>query len=317
MAGAGTAPVVARTRAELAAVLAERRADRDRSLVALVPTMGALHVGHASLVRLARERVSNRGAVVVSIFVNPLQFGPNEDLDRYPRTFEEDLRLCSQERVDVVFAPTVAEIYPSGVPAAASIGHGVTVDPGPLGDVLEGSTRPGHFRGVLTIVAKLFGLVEPDLAVFGEKDFQQLVLIRRMVSDLCLPVEIVGAPTAREEDGLARSSRNRYLDAAQRAHAGALSRALRSAADAASRGVGPALAAAEAELRTTTPLDLDYFEIRAPDLSDLPAEVAAGTPARALVAARIGATRLIDNLGLTIGDDARDENPPGQPGPTK
>ena len=157
---------------------------------------------------MARDRVG-AGPVVVSIFVNPLQFGAGEDLDRYPRTLDEDLKICEREGVDVVFAPDVDEVYPGGEPQ-------VSVDPGPLADVLEGRIRPGHFRGVLTVVAKLFGLVRPDVAVFGQKDYQQLVLIRRMVADLCLGVDVVGAETRREPDGLALSSRNRYLDAEQR-----------------------------------------------------------------------------------------------------
>ena len=163
-------------------LLAAKRAAGD---VVLVPTMGALHEGHAGLVRLARERAGENGAVVVSIFVNPLQFGPNEDLDRYPRTFDDDLEVCGREGADVVFAPTVAEMYPGGVPRDGN-DAAVTVDPGPLAEILEGRTRPGHFRGVLTVVAKLFGLVRPDIAIFGQKDYQQLVLIRQLVADLCI-----------------------------------------------------------------------------------------------------------------------------------
>jgi pantoate--beta-alanine ligase len=299
-----TTPVVARSRADLVAVLAPHRAAGD---VVLVPTMGALHEGHASLVRAARERAGTQGAVVVSIFVNPLQFGPDEDLDRYPRTFDADLELCGREGADVVFAPTVAEMYPNGVPRDDA-SSAVTVDPGSLADLLEGRTRPGHFRGVLTVVAKLFGLVRPDVAIFGEKDYQQLVLIRQMVADLCISgrhgaLEIVGSPTAREDDGLALSSRNRYLDAEQRRQAVALSRALRTAAGEAGRGVAAARDAALAELRTADGVDLDYLEIRGPDLAELPDDVAPGTPARALIAARVGTTRLIDNQGLTIGSD--------------
>ena len=185
---------------------ADRPARRARAgRVGFVPTMGALHDGHASLMRVAREQRRGR-PVVASVFVNPLQFGAGEDLDRYPRTLDLDLKVCEQEGVDIVFAPAVEEVYPAW-PAQPS----VTVEPGPLADVLEGKVRPGHFRGVLTVVAKLFGLVRPDVAVFGQKDYQQLVLIRQMVADLCLPVEVVGAETQREPDGLALSSRNRYL----------------------------------------------------------------------------------------------------------
>jgi pantoate--beta-alanine ligase len=287
-------PAVAATHGELTALLAAARADGRR--VGLVPTMGALHEGHASLLRLARGQVVD-GPVVASIFVNPLQFGAGEDLDRYPRTFETDLKICEREGVDVVFAPAVEEVYPGGEPL-------VTVEPGPLGTVLEGAVRPGHFRGVLTVVAKLFGLVRPDVAVFGEKDYQQLVLIRRMVADLCLGVEVVGAETQRESDGLALSSRNRYLSEAQRHDALALSRALRAAQRAAAYGVEPALEAARAELSRTPDLAVDYLTVTAPDLGPLGTELGAATEARILVAARVGTTRLIDNLPLVIGTAA-------------
>lgn len=275
------------TRAELRARL------EGRSRVALVPTMGALHEGHASLLREARRRSD---VVVASVFVNPLQFGAGEDLDRYPRTLDEDLAICEREGVDVVFAPAVEEVYP-GWPDQPQ----VTVEPGPLATVLEGRTRPGHFRGVLTVVAKLFGLVRPDLAVFGQKDYQQLVLVRRMVDDLCLGVEVVGAETVREPDGLARSSRNRYLDPEQRLEAAVLSKALTRAQEDAVRGADAALGAARAALRTSHGVDLDYLVITDPDLGDLPRDAPAGTDARILIAARLGSTRLIDNLPLTLG----------------
>lgn len=284
-------PVLARSREDLDRLLAEARTSGLR--VGFVPTMGALHEGHASLMGVARERVGD-GVVVVSVFVNPMQFGAGEDLDRYPRTLDADLELCKREGVDVVFAPSVDEVYPDGEPQ-------VQVDPGPMADLLEGRIRPGHFRGVLTVVAKLFGLVRPDLAVFGQKDYQQLVLIRRMVRDLCQPVEIVGAETVREEDGLALSSRNAYLDADERDRAAALSRTLLAAQLAAPEGYDAALDAARAELRAAPGVDLDYLEITAPDLADLPDPVPAGTPARILIAARVGTTRLIDNAPLTVG----------------
>ena len=291
------APVLATTRAELASLLQDARAGGHP--VGLVPTMGALHEGHASLIRAARERVAADGRVVVSIFVNPLQFGAGEDLDRYPRTLEADLDLCAREGVDVVFAPGVDEVYPGGDPQ-------VTVEPGPLADVLEGRTRPGHFRGVLTVVAKLLGLVRPDVAVFGQKDYQQLVLVRRMVLDLNMGVEIVGAPTVREDDGLALSSRNRYLDGDQRVAATALSRALRAARGSAEYGVAVALDEARTELREHL-VDLDYVVITDPDLGELPHDVPPGTEARILVAARVGTTRLIDNMPLVIGRVAATE----------
>ena len=279
--------VRADTRAELHCALGERPDAR----VGFVPTMGALHDGHLSLIRRAREEVGPDGALVVSVFVNPTQFGPGEDLDRYPRTLDADLEACAAAGVDVVFTPSVEEVYPLG------LSGNVTVDPGPLAGVLEGASRPGHFAGVLTVVAKLFGLVRPDVAVFGQKDYQQLALIRRMAADLCLGVEVVGADTVREADGLALSSRNRFLDADERLEAVALSRALFAACDAAPRGAAAAIASARAELRRTHLVDLDYLEITAPDLGPVPVS----GPARMLVAARVGATRLIDNIALELG----------------
>jgi pantoate--beta-alanine ligase len=283
-------PQVARTRAELADLI-----PRGSGRVGFVPTMGALHEGHASLMRLARDRVG-AGPVVASIFVNPTQFGPGEDLDRYPRTMEADLKVCEREGVDVVFAPTVDEVYP-GWPTEPS----VSIKPGPLSKVLEGKTRPGHFRGVLLVVAKLLGLVRPDVAVFGEKDYQQLTLIRRMVTDLCLGVDVVAGPTEREPDGLALSSRNRFLDDEDRSEAPVLYRALSAAQEAAAYGVETALGAARTELRTAKRVDLDYLVLTAPDLAELPDPVPPGTEARMLVAARLGGTRLIDNAPVLIG----------------
>jgi pantoate--beta-alanine ligase len=288
-------PAVARSRARLDGALREVRAGHGR--VVLVPTMGALHEGHASLLRRARALAGVDGAVVTSIFVNPMQFAPGEDLERYPRTFDADLETCGREQVDVVFAPTVEEVYPGGEPE-------VSVDPGPLGSVFEGWTRPTHFRGVLTVVAKLLGLVRPDVAVFGEKDYQQLVLVRRMVADLCLPVEIVGAETCRESDGLALSSRNRYLDHEGRVAALTLSRALRTGVDAAPAGAPAVLRAAQDVLDAQPGLDVDYLVLTAPDLGEVPDQ----GPARLLVAGRVGSTRLIDNVALELGpgDPPRD-----------
>ena len=285
------APALAHTREELASLLSAARSSGER--IGFVPTMGALHEGHASLLRAARRQVGD-GPVVVSIFVNPLQFGAGEDLDRYPRTLEDDLKLCEREGVDIVFAPAVEEVYPGGEPQ-------VTVEPGPLATILEGKTRPGHFRGVLTVVAKLLGLVRPDVAVFGQKDYQQLALIRRMVLDLNMAVEVVGAETEREPDGLALSSRNRYLDDEQRREAASLSRTLLAAREVAGYGPDVALDAARAELRATKGVDLDYLVLTAPDLTDLPDDVVPGTEARILIAARVGSTRLIDNLPITLG----------------
>jgi pantoate--beta-alanine ligase len=287
-------PLLASTREELADALAPRRG--PGTTVALVPTMGALHEGHESLLRLARQR-AGAGPVVASIFVNPMQFAPGEDLDRYPRTLDADLELCGRHGVDVVFAPSPGEVYPDDEPL-------VTVDPGPLASELEGASRPGHFRGVLTVIAKLLGLTRPDLAVFGEKDYQQLVLVRRMSRDLCLGVDVVGAPTVREADGLALSSRNRFLDAGARSRATVLWRALGAAQDAAADGVDAAYAAALRELGTEPQVEVDYLAIRSPDLLE-PADPREGgaTHARVLVAARVGGTRLIDNLPVTIGVD--------------
>ncbi|HST64966.1 MAG TPA: pantoate--beta-alanine ligase, partial [Mycobacteriales bacterium] len=236
---------------------------------------------------LVRHAATLADAVVVSIFVNPLQFGPGEDLDRYPQTLDHDLDLLAREDVALVLAPSAAEMYPDGQPA-------VTVDPGPLGALLEGASRPGHFAGVLTVVTKLLGLVRPDVAVFGEKDYQQLALIRRTVADLELGVRIEGAETVRDPDGLALSSRNRYLTGAEREQALALSRALRAGAAEGPGGAGLVLLAATEQLRG---VDVDYLALRGVDLGPAPAT----GPARLLVSARVGTTRLIDNLPLTLG----------------
>lgn len=253
----------------------------DHGRVAVVMTMGALHEGHASLMRAARKEAD---VVVATIFVNPLQFGPSEDLARYPRTLEADLEVCAAEGVDVVFTPAPRVVYPDGQPA-------VTVQPGPLGSKLEGAVRPGHFAGVLTVVLKLLNMVGPDVAYFGEKDYQQLTLIRRMVRDLSLDVEIVGVPTVREPDGLALSSRNRYLSGEERALALGLSRALR--AGARQHTVDSVLDAAGREL---SGIEVDYLELRDPLLGPAPAQGLA----RLLVAARVGSTRLIDNVELEL-----------------
>ncbi|GAA4131995.1 pantoate--beta-alanine ligase [Actinomadura keratinilytica] len=284
-------PVIARTREELAAV---RGGVTGR--LALVPTMGALHEGHRSLIRRARELADT---VVVSIFVNPLQFGPDEDFDRYPRTFAADVEACAAEGVDIVFAPTREVMYPTE-PL-------VRLDSGPMGAVVEGVTRPGHFDGVLTVVLKLFNLVRPDLAVFGEKDAQQLALIRRMVADLDVPVEIVAGPTVRESDGLALSSRNRYLSAAERRTALALSQALRAGADAAAGGPSAVRQAARAVLDKAAaadpPLALDYLVLVDPATFTEVDDVHTG-PAVLAVAGRVGATHLIDNVPLRFGEES-------------
>ncbi|MFD7304037.1 pantoate--beta-alanine ligase [Streptomyces pharetrae] len=302
-------------------------------------TMGALHEGHATLIRTAREHVGRKGYVVVTVFVNPLQFGAGEDLDRYPRTLDADLKTAEQAGADIVFAPSADDMYPDGRPE-------ITLRAGAMGERLEGASRPGHFDGMLTVVAKLLHLTRPDVAFFGQKDAQQLALIRRMVRDLNFPVEIVGVPTVREEDGLALSSRNRYLSPQERRTALALSRALfaaqdrhvalealraralevpstraraealsaigesRAAADAhaVAKAVpgGPAEVRAAARLvldeaaRLDPPLALDYLALVDP--SDF-TEVGDDFTGEAVlaVAARVGATRLIDNITLTFG----------------
>jgi pantoate--beta-alanine ligase len=273
-------------------IVARNRTDlikaRGAGTIALVPTMGALHEGHRSLIRAARTRADQ---VVVSIFVNPLQFGANEDLSRYPRTFDADLEVCGEEGAAVVFAPSVQDMYHPD--------RQVSVRSGEMGRIVEGSSRPGHFDGMLTVVLKLFHLVRPDVAVFGQKDAQQLAMIRRMVIDLDVPVEIVGAPTVRESDGLALSSRNRYLSADERQVALALSRALR--AGAAERAPSKIRAAAREVLDAAAPeLELDYLALVDPaTFRDVP-ESHTGEAVLA-VAARIGATRLIDNEVVVLG----------------
>ena len=275
---------------------AERMCDELRAPAAraVVMTMGALHEGHGELVRSAREIVGADGNVVVTIFVNPTQFGVGEDLDRYPRSLDADVQLCEAAGADLVFAPGVEDVYGNATGFASD---SVTVDPGPLGAILEGASRPTHFRGVLTVVAKLLGLTSPDVALFGEKDYQQLVLIRRMVRDLSMSIEIVGVPTVREADGLACSSRNRYLSSEERATAEAIPRALAAAVDAAAKGPDAATAAGRAVLDETDGLDLDYLVVTDPELGAAPAS----GDARVLVAARVGQTRLIDNRPLVLG----------------
>jgi len=275
------------TRAELDAALG---ADPQASKVALVPTMGALHEGHEALLSAAREASD---LVVVSIFVNPLQFGPGEDLASYPRTLEADLERCAAAGVDIVFAPDVETVYPGGEPQ-------VTVDPGPLGAQLEGAIRPGHFRGVLTVVVKLFGLVGPDIAVFGTKDYQQLTLIRQCVRDLCMPVGILGVETVRAPDGLALSSRNRYLSASEREAALTLSRALSQGRLAGPQGAAAVTTTARGVLEAAPNVMADYLELRGDDLGDAPGS----GQARLLVAARVGSTRLIDNASVVLGTAA-------------
>jgi len=275
-----------------AIAMARKACDAARSAgrtVGFVPTMGAFHDGHLSLMGRARDE---RDAVVVSIFVNPLQFGPGEDLSRYPRDEDRDLSMARELGVDVAFAPSVEEMYPAGHPV-------VTVDPGPLGERLEGARRPGHFRGVATVMAKLFDVVGPSTAYFGEKDAQQLAVVRRLVRDLSLPIEVVGCPTVREPDGMATSSRNAYLSTEQREAAGCLFLALSEGAEMARGGERDAatlVAAMAREIGATPEARIDYAAVVDEETFE---EVGTITgPARALVAARFGETRLIDNLLL-------------------
>ena len=271
-------------------LLDARTAVAAEAPVAAVLTMGALHAGHVAIAEQARRLVGADGTVLLSVFVNPLQFAAGEDLSRYPRSLGRDVETAEQAGVDVVFAPSVEEVYPDG-PAT------ITVDPGPVGTVLEGAARPTHFRGVLTVVAKLLNLLVPSVTVFGEKDYQQLVLVRRMCRELELGVEVVGCPTVREPDGLALSSRNAYLDAGQRSQATALFRALRAGQQAAGDGVAAARAAAGAVLGEAPGVDVDYLVVTGADLGDAPSAGAA----RMLVAATVGRTRLLDNVALTLG----------------
>ncbi|MEU1800158.1 pantoate--beta-alanine ligase [Streptomyces sp. NPDC019937] len=305
-----------------------RRADFDAALahfaapgrMAVVMTMGALHDGHASLIRAARDRVGAKGLVTVTVFVNPLQFGAGEDLDRYPRTLDADLEVAAAAGADIVFAPSAEEVYGGGEPR-------IRMAAGAMGEGYEGASRPGHFDGVLTVVAKLLHLTRPDFAFFGEKDAQQLVLVRRMVRDLDFPVEIVGVPTVREGDGLALSSRNRYLSAPERDTALALSRALFAGRDAgllAARGAGgtgggdtdglvrvgspgAVRAAARAVLEEAAllepPLALDYLDLIDPESFTEAPDDHTGEAVLA-VAAKVGSTRLIDNIRLRFGADA-------------
>ena len=264
------------------------RAIRQNDLcLGLVPTMGALHEGHLSLMRAAKVKCE---MVAVSIFVNPTQFGPTEDLAKYPRTFERDCQLLEREGVDIVFAPSVEEMYPKGEVTW------VTVEG--LSEKLDGKSRPGHFRGVTTVVSKLLHIVEPDVAFFGQKDAAQLAVIRRMVRDLNIPVEIVACPIVREPDGLAMSSRNAYLNAEDRRRALVLQRSLRRVEEEFRKGERKAtqLGAIAKDVFAEEPVRLDYFEIVDPDTLD-PVEKILG-PALVAVAAYVGPTRLIDNTLL-------------------
>ena len=263
---------------------------RERQRIAFVPTMGNLHAGHLSLMQEAR-RMGDR--FVASLFVNPMQFGPNEDFAHYPRTPREDERMLVLAGCDLLFMPDVAEIYPKGY------GESTRISVPELAEILDGEFRPGHFEGVATVVAKLFNIVEPDVAVFGEKDYQQLTIIRRMVADLCMPVAIVGAPTVRESDGLAMSSRNQYLTAEERRIAPKIYAELERAAARLAAGESDFAAVEHSgrEALASAGFRPDYVSVRAKDLS---VPVAGAKEFVILTAARLGRARLIDNVQVQV-----------------
>ncbi|WP_213807163.1 pantoate--beta-alanine ligase [Granulicella sp. dw_53] len=265
------------------------RCEAEHQTLALIPTMGALHEGHLSLIRAARKSPDR---VAASIFVNPLQFGPNEDLSKYPRTFEEDCAMLEREGVDLLFTPTVEEMYPAGTQT--------WVDVPEIGGRLDGASRPGHFRGVATVVTKLFHIVQPDRAFFGQKDAAQVAILQAMVRDLNFDLEIVVCPTIRDEDGLALSSRNRYLTAEERKRALVLSRSLRKVERAVAEGqhaASPLYDLLLQELQTADGIRLDYAEIVDPQTLEPLNDVICG--ALVAVAAWVGTTRLIDNILIT------------------
>jgi pantoate--beta-alanine ligase len=279
----GKEPQIIRTPAEMTAWSRAAHARGER--IAFVPTMGALHAGHVALLEAGRSRADK---LALSIFVNPTQFGPNEDLARYPRDLPGDLARAAAAGTDVAFVPEASDIYP--------VGFQTTIEVRELSRPLDGVFRPGHFAGVATVVAKLFNIVQPDLAIFGEKDFQQLAIVRRLVADLAIGIEIVGLPTVREPDGLAMSSRNAYLSPSERARALSLSRALFAARDSAAAGERDARVLVEGA-RSSLDVDrLDYLELC--DAATLTALVQIDRPAVLLVAAFIGRTRLIDNVQI-------------------
>ncbi|MCW2927772.1 MAG: pantoate--beta-alanine ligase [Thermoleophilia bacterium] len=283
---------------ELRAQLSAPRGEGRR--IAFVPTMGALHAGHAELMHRARAVAD---IVVVSCFVNPTQFGPTEDLSRYPRTPEHDAELVAAAGVDVLWRPDERDVY-------GDDDAGTRLLAGPLGDILEGASRPGHFDGVVAVVARLLGAVQPDVLVLGEKDFQQLAILRRLVADLLLPVEVVGVPTIREADGLARSSRNAYLSPEDRAAAVAIPRALaaaRARAADGSRELPDVLAAARSQLAAQPRVEVDYLV--AAHATSLAPVTRVDDATVLLVAARVGSTRLIDNARLLPGPDNADHLP--------
>jgi pantoate--beta-alanine ligase len=273
----------------LETAIGARSALAEQPKVILVPTMGALHEGHIALVRRAQEL---GGTVVVSIFVNPLQFGPNEDLAAYPRSFDEDIDKLHALGVPFVFAPSVEEMYPSGA-------NQIRVSAGRVGELYEGRSRPGHFDGALTVVSKLLNIVRPATVVFGQKDAQQVYLVRRMIHELNFPVAVEVVDTVRDDNGLALSSRNRFLDARETHAARALSQALEAAASSADRGIDAVIAAAQGTLMGESLVALDYLKVANPD-TFLPVDDDYRGAAVVLIAARVGSVRLIDNERIVL-----------------
>lgn len=284
-----TRPTVVTTIAELRSELASRAAGGTGATVALVPTMGALHDGHLALVERAVELADT---VVVSIFVNPLQFGPDEDLSTYPRDLEADLDALEPFDVAFVFAPTASEMYPKGAAQVHVIG-------GPVAELFEGRTRPGHFDGVLTVVSKLLNIAQPDVVLFGQKDAQQVFLVRQLVDDLNFPTKVEIVETVRADDGLALSSRNRYLNGDERRAAVAISRALEAASSGADRGIDAVLAAAQSVFMDERLVKLEYLKVVNPK-TFLPVDDGYRGPVRVLIAARVGSARLIDNDAIYL-----------------
>jgi pantoate--beta-alanine ligase len=284
-------PVVLSTIGQTREAIAAGRATASHDNIVLVPTLGALHAGHLALVERARELGST---VIVSIFVNPLQFGAGEDFDKYPKSLEADLDKLAEAGVAYVFAPSVAEMYPDGDVQTR-------VAAGAVGRLYEGASRPGHFDGVLTVVAKLLGIVTPDYVIFGEKDAQQLFLVRRMVADLNIPVRVESVEIVREDSGLALSSRNTYLDEREHRAARALSRAMDAAESYGDRGVDAVVGAAQGAVMGEPLVRLDYLRVVDP-ITFLPADDGYTGPALVLIAARVGDTRLIDNRRILLAD---------------
>jgi pantoate--beta-alanine ligase len=284
-------PVVLSTIGQTRDAIAVRRAMATHDSIVLVPTLGALHAGHLALVERARELGST---VIVSIFVNPLQFGVGEDFEKYPKTLESDLDKLAEAGVAYVFAPSVDEMYPDGDVQTRVVA-------GAVGRLYEGASRPGHFDGVLTVVAKLLGIVTPDYVIFGEKDAQQLFLVRRMVADLNLPVQVESIEIVREDSGLALSSRNTYLDEREKRAATALSRALDAAESYGDRGVDAVVGAAQSVVMGESLVQVDYLRVVDPQ-TFLPADDGYTGPALVLIAARVGGTRLIDNRRILLAD---------------